>query len=86
MEKADGREVRLDGGGGLPPFLQVRDIRINMLRRDVRQPLQAVDLRQKAAEPLHGFIVPGPGLITALAVVSVEFVHLEHEIKVMICH
>ena len=86
MEKTDGREVRLDRRGGFLLSLEIRDIRINMLRRNVRQPLQAIDLRQEAAEPLHGFIVPGPRLIAALAVMTVELVHLEHEIKVMIRH
>ena len=65
-------------------LLKIRDIRINMLRRNVRQPLQAINLRQEAAEPLHGFIVPGPGLIAALSIMAVELVHLEHEIEVMI--
>ena len=84
MEKADSRKVRLDGRSGFFLFLETPNIRINMLWRDVRQPLQAINLRQEAAEPLHGFIVPGPGLIAALSIMAVELVHLEHEIEVMI--
>ncbi len=55
-----------------------------MLGGEVRQPLQLVLLRQKAAEPLHGLIVPLPGAEAPLAVVPVELIKLREKVVILV--
>lgn len=44
MEKADGRQISLDSGGGFSPLLHIEDVGSQMLAVDVGQLLQTVFL------------------------------------------
>lgn len=86
VEKPDRGQVRLDGGWSLSAFLQVHHIGVDVLGGDVGQALQAVTVCQEAAEPLHGLVVPGAGLVAPLAVVAVEAVQLGEKIFILLRH
>ena len=86
MIKADRGQVSLDGGRGLAAFLQVQDVGDQVLGGDVGQALQAVTVGQKAAKPLHGFVVARPCPVAALAVVPVQAVELGDQVLVLLCH
>jgi hypothetical protein len=79
MPEPNRRQLRLDGAGRLTVLLQVANVGNQMLAGDVGQLLQAVLLRQIAAKPLHGLIVPLPGLVALLPVVPGQLVQLGDE-------
>lgn len=78
MEKADGRQIGLDGGGGLIPFLHIEHVGGEVLATDVGQFLQAIVVRQEPAKPFHGLIVSLLGAETALTVVPGGLVQLDN--------
>ena len=60
-------------------LLQVVDVGNQMLAGDVGQLPQMVNISEEPAEPLHGLIVPLPGLVALLPVVPGQLVQLGDE-------
>ena len=78
VEEPDGRQIGLDGGGGLAALLHPEDITGQMLAADVLQFLQMILVRQERAEPLERLVIAFFGAETALAVVAGQLVQLTH--------
>lgn len=76
-EEADGRQIGLDGGGGLLLFLHMEHIGSQELAADICQLLQAELLREEFTEPLHGLIAALLGAKAALTVVPGGLVAFE---------